>query len=105
MSPLFSEYVSFTIEESKTGVFVSCTRVSKGLFSFLSLFNWSKNKSKILERLADITPVIEKITETEKSETLSNIITYTSIKEGVANTDLVVEAATENLNLKLKIFK
>jgi 3-hydroxybutyryl-CoA dehydrogenase len=47
----------------------------------------------------------EKITETEKSETLSNIITYTSIKEGVAITDLVVEAATENLNLKLKIFK
>jgi 3-hydroxybutyryl-CoA dehydrogenase len=47
----------------------------------------------------------EKITETEKSETLSNIITYTTIKEGVANTDLVVEAATENLNLKLKIFK
>ena len=27
MSPLFSEYVSFTIEESETGVFVSCTRV------------------------------------------------------------------------------
>ena len=47
----------------------------------------------------------EKITETEKSETLSNIITYTSIKEGVAITDLVIEAATENLNLKLKIFK
>ena len=47
----------------------------------------------------------EKITETDKSDTLSNIITYTSIKEGVANTDLVVEAATENLNLKLKIFK
>jgi 3-hydroxybutyryl-CoA dehydrogenase len=47
----------------------------------------------------------EKITETEKSETLSNIITYTTIKEGVADTDLVVEAATENLNLKLKIFK
>ncbi len=47
----------------------------------------------------------KKITETEKSETLSNIITYTSIKEGVAITDLVIEAATENLNLKLKIFK
>jgi 3-hydroxybutyryl-CoA dehydrogenase len=47
----------------------------------------------------------EKITETEKSETLSNIITYASIKEGVAITDLVIEAATENLNLKLKIFK
>ncbi len=58
MSPLFSEYVSFTIEESKTGVFVSCTRVSKGPFSFLSLYNWNKTKSKILEKLAAITPVV-----------------------------------------------
>ena len=47
----------------------------------------------------------EKITEADKAETLANITTYTSMKEGVANTGLVVEAATENLNLKLKIFK
>jgi len=47
----------------------------------------------------------EKISEADKENTLSNITTYTSIKEGVANTDLVVEAATENLTLKLKIFK
>ena len=47
----------------------------------------------------------EKITEADKTETLGNITTFTSIKEGVQNTDLVVEAATENLNLKLKIFK
>ncbi|MGB1269841.1 MAG: 3-hydroxyacyl-CoA dehydrogenase family protein [Flavobacteriaceae bacterium] len=47
----------------------------------------------------------EKITEADKTKTLGNITTYTSIKDGVVNTDLVVEAATENLNLKLKIFK
>ncbi len=47
----------------------------------------------------------EKITEADKTETLANITTYTSMKEGVMNTGLVVEAATENLNLKLKIFK
>jgi len=47
----------------------------------------------------------EKITETDKAETLANITTYTSMKEGVAQAGLVVEAATENLNLKLKIFK
>lgn len=47
----------------------------------------------------------EKITETDKQRTLDNITTYTSLKEGVANTGLVVEAATENLDLKLKIFK
>ena len=41
----------------------------------------------------------EKITETDKSDTLSNIITYTSIKEGVANTDLVVEGLQKTLTL------
>ncbi len=47
----------------------------------------------------------ERITEADKAETLGNITTYTSIEEGVKGTDLVVEAATENIDLKLKIFK
>ena len=47
----------------------------------------------------------EKITEQEKSQTLSNITTFTDIADGVKNADLVVEAATENVDLKLKIFK
>lgn len=47
----------------------------------------------------------EKISETEKQTTLENISTFTSIKEGVKNTSLVVEVATENIDLKLKIFK
>ena len=47
----------------------------------------------------------EKITNVVKDQTLANITTYTSIVEGVKNMDLVVEAATENIDLKLKIFK
>lgn len=47
----------------------------------------------------------ERITEAEKVETLANITTFTNINEGVAHAGLVVEAATENLDLKLKIFK
>ncbi|RED38528.1 3-hydroxybutyryl-CoA dehydrogenase [Winogradskyella eximia] len=47
----------------------------------------------------------EKISEADKSETLGNIKTFTSTEEGVKNADLVVEAATENIDLKLKIFK
>jgi len=47
----------------------------------------------------------EKITETQKEETLANISTYTSVTEGVEYAGLVVEAATENIDLKLKIFK
>ena len=47
----------------------------------------------------------ERITEQEKQHTLNNISSFTSIKEGVQNTGLVIEAATENNDLKLKIFK
>jgi len=45
------------------------------------------------------------LTEEQKSTTLNNITTNTSIADGVANANLVVEAATENVNLKLEIFK
>jgi len=47
----------------------------------------------------------ERITSAIKTQTLNNILTFTSINEGVKNSDLVVEAATENVDLKLKIFK
>ncbi len=47
----------------------------------------------------------EKISEDDKANTLGNITTYTSLEEGVEYASLVVEAATENLDLKLKIFK
>ena len=47
----------------------------------------------------------EKISIAEKDSTLKNINTFTNLKEGVKNAELVVEAATENINLKIKIFK
>ncbi len=45
------------------------------------------------------------LTEEQKSAALKNITTATDIAAGVANAQLVVEAATENIDLKLKIFK
>jgi len=57
--------------------------------------------SKNLDRMV----AKEKISEADKADTLSNISTYTSIEEGVEYASLVVEAATENIDLKLKIFK
>jgi len=45
------------------------------------------------------------ITEAQKQKALSNITTLTDITEGVKNAELVVEAATENTELKLKIFR
>jgi len=44
------------------------------------------------------------ITEADKAATLRRVHPMTDLKEGVANADLVVEAATENVALKLKIF-
>ena len=45
------------------------------------------------------------LTEDQKRDTLDNITTYTEISEAVKSANLVVEAATENLDLKLKIFR
>ena len=47
----------------------------------------------------------EKIAEADKIATLNNIQTSTNLADGVNTADLVVEAATENVDLKLKIFK
>ncbi len=45
------------------------------------------------------------ITEADKTATLNNIKTFTKLEEGAVNADLVVEAASENVNVKLAIFK
>jgi len=57
--------------------------------------------SKNLDRMV----AKEKISEEDKRRTLNNITTYTNLEEGVEYASLVVEAATENLELKLKIFR
>ncbi len=70
---------------------VSKESLDKGLATI------SKNLDRMLSK--------EKITEEEKTNTLSNISLFSNLKEGLTQTDLVVEAATENVNLKLNIFK
>jgi 3-hydroxybutyryl-CoA dehydrogenase len=47
----------------------------------------------------------EKISEEDKASTLDHISTHTDTAQAVKNAELVVEAATENLDLKLKIFR
>ncbi len=47
----------------------------------------------------------EKITNDDKTNTLTNITLFTELKTGVKNVDLAIEAATENVNIKLNIFK
>ncbi|MEK9601315.1 MAG: 3-hydroxybutyryl-CoA dehydrogenase [Bacteroidetes bacterium] len=57
----------------------------------------SKNLDRMISK--------EKIKESDKETTLNNIKTFTSIELGVKDSDLIVEAATENKDLKFKIFK
>ena len=57
----------------------------------------TKNLMRLLKK--------EKIDEKTKEKTLQNIITFESLSEGVKDVDLVIEAATENIELKLNIFK
>tara|TARA_R110000868_G_scaffold74009_4_gene214148 strand:- start:3585 stop:4475 length:891 start_codon:yes stop_codon:yes gene_type:complete len=70
---------------------ISATALEKGIATI------AKNLDRMIAK--------ELITEAEKTNTLANIITFTTLSEGIKNSDLVVEAATENIDLKLKIFK
>lgn len=65
----------------------------------------------LTKALATITKNIDRqvakgsITEADKKNILNNITTFTKLEEGAKNADLVVEAATENAELKLNIFR
>ncbi len=54
-----------------------------------------------LDRMAAKGLIIQEVVAT----TLKNITTYTELESGVSDADLVVEAATENMDLKLSIFR
>ena len=62
-----------------------------------AMFSITKNLDRQISK--------EKITEEDKNNTLSNISLCTDLVAAVKGVDLVVEAATENIDIKLKIFK
>lgn len=47
----------------------------------------------------------DKINEEDKAQTLKNITTFTELSKGVSSSELVIEAATEQLEIKLGLFK
>ena len=69
------------------------------------------NPASLEKAVATITKNLDRqvskgiLTEEGKTQTLANLSTVTDMKQGVSNADLVVEAATENIDLKLRIFK
>jgi len=62
-----------------------------------SLAKIAKNLDRMIRK--------EKITEVDKTASLARVTTFTSMEEGLKGRDLVVEAATENIELKKKIFQ
>jgi 3-hydroxybutyryl-CoA dehydrogenase len=64
-----------------------------------------KKAVSTIEKNLDRQIAKQTITENDKKSTLANIDTFTDIPSGVKTSDLVVEAATENAELKLRIFK
>jgi 3-hydroxybutyryl-CoA dehydrogenase len=68
------------------------------------------NASQLEKAIGTITKNLERqvtkgtITADQQSAALNNIHTFNNLKEGVASAELVVEAATENIDLKLSIF-
>ena len=81
----------FAMKDVKvTLIDISATALEKALATI------GKNLDRMVKK--------DKLSEEGKASTLANITTSTSLAEGVKTADLVVEAATENINLKLKIF-
>lgn len=60
---------------------------------------------KTIEKNLDRMVSKQKISEEDKTATLNKLSTVTDMKEGVKSADLIVEAATENVNLKFDIFR
>ena len=90
--------------------------MGNGIAHIFAQFNYYVNLIDVSQEAIDnailtVTKNLERqvskgtLSDDQKSSTLQNIKTFTSIKDGVKNADLVVEAATENIELKLKIFR
>ena len=90
--------------------------MGNGIAHVFAQFGYSVNLVDISEpalqkALATISKNIDRqvakgtITDADKTATLANIKTFTKLEEGAKNADLVVEAASENVNVKLSIFK
>jgi 3-hydroxybutyryl-CoA dehydrogenase len=90
--------------------------MGNGIAHVFAQFGYSVNLVDISEpalqkALATIAKNIDRqvakgtVTEADKAATLANIKTFTKLEDGAKNADLVVEAASENVNVKLAIFK
>ncbi|MBI4929270.1 MAG: 3-hydroxybutyryl-CoA dehydrogenase [Bacteroidetes bacterium] len=95
---------------------IGCGTMGNGIAHTFAQFGYKVSlvdiKQEFLDKaIATITKNIDRqvakgsITEADKQNTLKNISTFIKLEDGAKNADLVVEAATENSELKLNIFK
>ncbi|WP_027001506.1 3-hydroxybutyryl-CoA dehydrogenase [Hugenholtzia roseola] len=100
----------------KKVVVIGAGTMGNGIAHVFALYNyqvaWVDVSASALERgLATIDKNLDRqlkkgdIDEAKKAQTLANISTFTDITAAVAGAALVVEAATENIEIKLKIFE
>ena len=81
---------------SQTGYTVNLIDISASALE-KAVATISKNLDRMIAK--------EKISEDDKSATLARLTTHTDLASGCEGAELVVEAATENIDLKLQIFK
>ncbi|MEO1715154.1 MAG: 3-hydroxyacyl-CoA dehydrogenase NAD-binding domain-containing protein, partial [Bacteroidota bacterium] len=81
---------------AQTGYSVNLIDISEAALE-KALATIGKNLDRLIKK--------ERISESDKAATLARIQTSTDLSAGVHDRDLVVEAATERVDLKLKIFE
>ncbi len=95
---------------------IGCGTMGNGIAHVFAMNNYNVqlidiNEQALQKAIEKIASNLERqvgkqlITEEQKAETLKHINTTTDLKNGVSNADLVIEAATENINIKLQLFK
>jgi 3-hydroxybutyryl-CoA dehydrogenase len=104
------------IEKYKKVAVIGAGTMGNGIAHVFAQSGYSVNLIDVNEKaldkaIATITSNLDRqvkkelITEAAKQAALANITKHTSLAEGVKDRDIVVEAATENLDLKLRIFR
>lgn len=95
---------------------IGCGTMGNGIAHVFAMNGFSVNlidinEAALQKAIAKISSNLDRqvskqiITEEAKAATLANITATTDLKQGVSSADLVVEAATENVNIKLQLFK
>lgn len=111
-----STKVISSINEIKTVSVIGAGTMGNGIVHVFSQFGFKVHMIDIAQASLDraignITKNMDRqiskgsLTEEQKEKALNSITTFTDLGEGIKDADLIIEAATESIDLKMKIFK